>query len=79
MPKVLKAKMSRMKILSFIDGQMFVYCQLFCLLLSISHLEASYTKTAQSKDVWNENLEFLRLLFFKFRDWLISFVSKVRE
>ena len=39
---------------------MFVYFQLFVYFFQISHLEASDTETAQSKDVWNENLEFLR-------------------
>ena len=31
-----------------------------CLLFTKSHLEASNTKTAKGKDVWNENLEFFR-------------------
>ena len=46
-----------MKILNFIDGQLFVYFQLFAYFFQISHLEASNTKTAQSKDVWIECLE----------------------
>ena len=38
-------------------GQLFVYSQLFVYFSQISHLEASNTKTAQSKDVWIECLE----------------------
>ena len=49
--KVLKAKIFRMKILNFWHGQLFVYFS------QTSHLEASNTETAQSKDVWNEYLE----------------------
>ena len=30
-----------------------------CLFFQISHYWASNTETAQSKDVWNENLEYL--------------------
>ena len=40
-------------------GQLFVYSQLFVYFSQISHLEASDTETVQSKDVENENLEFL--------------------
>jgi len=43
-----------MKILDFSVIQLFVYFYI------ISHLEAADTETAQSNDVWNENLEFLR-------------------
>jgi len=43
-----------LKIENFLDGQLFVYFS------PISHLEASDTETVQSKDVWNENLEYLR-------------------
>ena len=39
---------------------MFVYFQLFVYFSQISCLEASDAETAQSKDVWNENLKFLR-------------------
>ena len=46
-----------MKILNFIDGQLFVYFQLFAYFFQICHLEASNTKTAQNKDVWIECLE----------------------
>ena len=60
MRKVLKANMFRMKIENFSDGQLFVYFQQFVYFSQISHLEDSKTKTAQSKDVSNENLEFLR-------------------
>ena len=40
-----------MKIENLWDGQLFVYFS------QIGHLEASNTKTAQSKDVWIEYLE----------------------
>ena len=40
--------------------QLFVCYQLFVYFYIISHLEAADTETAQSNDVWNENLEFLR-------------------
>ena len=59
MPEVLKAKMFGMKINNFWDGQLFVYFQLFVYISQKSHLEASDTETAQSKDVDNENLDFL--------------------
>ena len=49
-----------MKTYNFWDAQLFVYCQLFVYFYIISHLEAADTETAQSNDVWNENLEFLR-------------------
>ena len=38
----------------------FVYLQLFVYFSQIRHLEASNTKSAQSKDVFKENLEFPR-------------------
>ena len=38
-------------------GQLFVYSQLFVYFSQTSQLKASNTKTAQSKDVWEENLE----------------------
>ena len=38
---------------------MFVHSQLFVYFSLIRHLEVSATETAESKDVWNENLEFL--------------------
>ena len=56
MPNFLKAKMFRMKIWNYGDGQLFVYSQLFVYFSQISHLEASDTETPQSKDVWNENV-----------------------
>ena len=40
--------------------QLLVYYQLFVYFSQKSHLEASDTETAQSKDVNNENLEFMR-------------------
>ena len=39
---------------------MFVYFQLFVYFSQKNHLEASNTKISQSKDVLNENLEYLR-------------------
>ena len=49
-----------MIILDFLAFQLLVYCQLFVYVSQINHLEASDTEIAQSNDVWNENLEFLR-------------------
>ena len=49
-----------MKIQNYLDGQLFIYFQLFVYFSQISCLEDSDTETAQSKDVWNEKLEFLR-------------------
>ena len=49
-----------MKIYKFLNGQLFVYFQLFVYVSHISHLEASNTKVAQTKFFWNENLKFLR-------------------
>ena len=41
--------------------QLFVYFQLYVYFSQIGHFEASNTKTAQSKDVWNKNIELSRL------------------
>ena len=61
-----KAKIFGMKIWHFLDGQLFDYFQLFVYFSQISHLEASNTKIAQSKDVRDEYLEsklhFVRLV-----------------
>ena len=49
-----------MKIKNFLDCQLVVYFQLIVYFSQISYLKSSDTETAQSKDVWNKNFEFLR-------------------
>ena len=49
-----------MEIENFLNSQLFVYFLQFVYVSHISHLEASNTKVAQTKYVWDENLKFLR-------------------
>ena len=59
MPKVLKAKMFGTNIQNSRHGQLFVYHQLIVYKCPKKPLETSNEDNAQSKDVKNENLEFL--------------------
>ena len=53
-----KAKMIGMKIQNFRWVQLIVYFQLIVYKTKMSHLETSNADSAQTKDDWNENLEF---------------------
>ena len=46
-----------MKIWTFLGDHMFVYFQLIVYKTQTCRLEASYAENAQSKNVWNVNLD----------------------